>query len=137
MNAKNILTASLIGAGVTIALYIVPFVSCLLWLPFCGPLLSVWFYKRQAGTITMVESISVGILTGLFVTMAISSLSLFGMMILPGLVDGPSDVWTQLSPLFSALAYGLISLLINIFFGVVAGLAGWAAFQGKNTSTLS
>ena len=140
MNTKNLWIAALIGAVVTTFFAnfpVINFINCLVCLPFWGgPLLAVWFYKRQSGTMTMNQAIYVGLLTG-FLAGALGFLfSLIGMAGSAGLVNllnqyMPPDqipVWLTGG---TALLFTLTGVITNIVFGLIGGLIGGAIWQDK------
>jgi hypothetical protein len=68
MNTKHLLTASLAGGLIGLALANAPFVN-LINLLLCagfwiGPIVAVWLYRRLNGTLTLREAIITGILAG-------------------------------------------------------------------------
>jgi hypothetical protein len=140
MNTKNLMIASLIGAVVTTFFAnfpIINFINCLVCLPFWGgPLLAVWFYKRQTGTMTLNQGIYVGLLTGLFAGVLGFLFSLVGMAGAAGLVNQLNKYLPpeQVPVLFTgatALLFTLMGVITNIIFGLIGGLIGGAIFQDK------
>lgn len=140
MNTKNLWIAALIGAVVTTFFANFPVINvlnCLVCLPFWGgPLLAVWFYKRQSGTMNMNQAISVGLLAG-FLAGALGFLfSLIGMAgaaSLVGLLNQymqPEDMPIWLTGA-GALMFTLIGVITNIIFGLIGGMVGGAIWQDK------
>jgi uncharacterized membrane protein YeaQ/YmgE (transglycosylase-associated protein family) len=140
MNTKNLWIAALIGAVVTTFFANFPVINvlnCLVCLPFWGgPLLAVWFYKRQSGAMNMNQAIYVGLLAG-FLAGALGFLfSLIGMAGAAGLVNQlnrymPQDqipVWLTGG---TALLFTLTGVITNIIFGLIGGLIGGAIWQDK------
>ncbi len=146
MNTKNLLIASLIGAAVTTLFANIPvlnFVNCLVCLPFWGgPLLAVWFYKRQTGTMTMNQAIGVGVLAGVFAGVLGFLFSLIGMAGAAGLVNQlrqympAEDIPTLFTGGF-ALAFTFMGVLTNILFGLIGGLLGGAFFKDKAPASVT
>ena len=146
MNTKNLLIASLIGAAVTTFFANVPLlnlVNCIVCLPFWGgPLLATWFYKRQTGTMTLNQAISVGVLAGVFAGVLGFMLSLIGMAGASGLVNQlrqfmPADDIPPLLTGGAALGFTLFGVLTNIVFGLIGGLLGGAFFKDKAPATVT
>jgi hypothetical protein len=145
MNTKNLFIASLIGALVTTALANIPIVNllnCLLCLPFwSGPLLAVWYYKRQTGAVSMNHAISVGALTGLFGGVLGFLLSLVGMAGASGLVNQmgkylPAEsIPPELLAGPTAFLFTFAGVLTNIVFGVIGGLIAGAIFKEKPSTS--
>ena len=140
MNTKNLLIASLIGAVVTTFFANVPLVNlvnCLVCLPFWGgPLLATWIYKRQTGTMSLNQAISVGVLAGAFAGLLGFLLSLIGMAGASGLVNQlslylPQEEAPSLFTGATALMFTLMGAITNIVFGLVGGMIGAAIWQDK------
>ncbi len=141
MNTKNLWIAALIGAVVTTFFAnfpVINIVNCLVCLPFWGgPLLAVWFYKRQTGSMSMNQAIYVGLLAGFLAGVLGFLFSLVGMAGAAGLVNQmqrylPAD---QVPPaLFTgatALLFTLMGVITNIIFGLIGGMVGGAIWQDK------
>jgi hypothetical protein len=140
MNTKHLWIASLIGAVVTTFFAnfpIINFVNCLVCLPFWGgPLLAVWFYKRQSGTMTMNQGIYVGLLTGFLAGVLGFLFSLVGMAGAAGLMNQLRQYMPpeQVPVLFTgatALMFTLMGVITNIIFGLIGGMVGGAIWQDK------
>lgn len=140
MNTKNLWIAALIGAVVTTFFANFPVINvlnCLVCLPFWGgPLLAVWFYKRQSGTMNMNQAIYVGLLAG-FLAGALGFLfSLIGMAGVATLVRQlnqfmqPEDIPFWLTGP-GALMFTLVGVITNIIFGLIGGMVGGAIWQDK------
>ncbi len=140
MNTKNLWIAALIGAVVTTFFAnfpIINFVNCLICLPFWGgPLLAVWFYKRQTGTMNMNHAIYVGLLTGFLAGVLGFLFSFVGMAGAAGLVRllnqymPPEEIPVWLTGA-TALMFTLMGVITNIIFGLIGGLIGGAIWQDK------
>jgi hypothetical protein len=140
MNTKNLWIAALIGAVVTTFFAnfpVINLVNCLVCLPFWGgPMLAVWFYKRQSGTMSMNQGIYVGLLAG-FLAGALGFLfSLVGMAGAAGLVNQlnqylPQDQVPVLFTGATALMFTLMGVITNIIFGLIGGMVGGAIWQDK------
>ena len=140
MNSKNLWIAALIGAVVTTFFAnfpIINFLNCLVCLPFWGgPLLAVWYYKRQSGTMTMNQAISVGLLAGFLAGVLGFLFSLIGMAGAASLVRQlnqymqPEDIPVWLTGA-GALLFTLIGVITNVIFGLIGGMVGGAIWQDK------
>ncbi len=140
MNTKNLWIASLVGALVAAFFANFPILNitnCLVCLPFWGgPLLAVWFYKRQSGSMNMNQAIVVGLLTGFLAGVLGFLLSLIGMAGAAGLVNqlnqylpaGDVPVWSTGA---TALMFTLMGVITNIVFGLIGGFIGAAIWQDK------
>jgi uncharacterized membrane protein YeaQ/YmgE (transglycosylase-associated protein family) len=140
MNTKNLWIAALIGAVVTTFFAnfpVINFLNCLVCLPFWGgPLLAVWFYKRQTGTMNMNQGIYVGLLSGFLAGALGFVFSLVGMAGAAGLMSQlnrylPSDQVPVLFTGATALMFTLMGVLTNIIFGLIGGMIGGAIWQDK------
>ena len=140
MNTKNLWIAALIGAALTTFFANFPFINiinCLVCLPFWGgPLLAVWFYKRQSGTMSMNQAISVGVLAGFLAGVFGFLFSLIGMAGAASLVRQlnqfmrPEEIPVWLTGA-GALMFTLIGVITNIIFGLIGGMIGGAIWQDK------
>jgi hypothetical protein len=140
MNTKNLWIAALIGAVVTTFFAnfpVINFINCLVCLPFWGgPLLAVWFYKRQSRAMNMNQAISVGLLAGFLAGVLGFLFSLIGMAGAAGLVKqlnqymppGQIPVWLTGG---TAWLFTLTGVITNIIFGLIGGLIGGAIWQDK------
>ena len=141
MNTRNLLIASLVGGVVSTILSNVPvvnFVNCLLCAGFWGgPLLAVWLYKRQTGTVSLGQGVGVGILAGVWAGVFGFALSLVGLAGAAALMKsyaqylppeaGMGDVPT--GP--ASVLIDLVGVGVNIVFGAIGGLIGGAIFRTK------
>ncbi len=140
MNTKNLWIAAIIGAVVTTFFAnfpIINFLNCLVCLPFWGgPLLAVWFYKRQTGTMNMNQGIYVGLLTGFLAGVLGFLFSLIGMAGAASLASVlnqymPPDempVWLTGA---GALMFTLMGVITNVIFGLIGGMVGGTIWQDK------
>ena len=140
MNTKNLWIAALIGAVVTTFFAnfpVINFLNCLVCLPFWGgPLLAVWFYKRQSGTMNMNQAIYVGLLAGFLAGVFGFLFSLIGMAGAAGLMNQlnqylPPEEVPVLFTGATALMFTLMGVITNIIFGLIGGMVGGAIWQDK------
>lgn len=145
MNSRNLLTASLVGGLVSIILVNVPilnFVNCILCAGFwAGPLLAVWMYKRQTGTLSLAQGIGIGALAGVWAGVFGFLLSFVGLAGAGALMQSyakylPPDAGVQ-EPLAgpASILFNLMGVGIDIIFGVIGGLIGGAIFKSKPASS--
>jgi uncharacterized membrane protein YeaQ/YmgE (transglycosylase-associated protein family) len=146
MNTKNLLIASLIGAVVTTFFANVPVINllnCLVCLPFWGgPLLAVWFYKHQTGSMNLTHGVYVGLLTGVFAGVFGLLFSFVGMAGASALVNllrqyMPAEEIPPLLTGGAALAFTFMGVLTNIVFGLIGGLVGGAIFKDKTPAAVA
>jgi hypothetical protein len=146
MNTKHLLTASLVGGLISLALVNTPFVN-LINLLICagfwiGPIVAVWLYRRTAGTVTMGQAITVGLLTGVWH-------GVFGLLLSPLGLAGAGSLLNEVRPFMSAQdlpdlekslsgAGGLIfnpaGVAVDIVFGLIGGLIGGAIFHARQSA---
>jgi hypothetical protein len=140
MNTKALLLASLAGGLASTFLSNVPiinFVNCLLCAGFwAGPLLAVWLYKRQEGTVTMGQAIGIGTLAGVWAGLFGFTLSLVGLAGVQALAQSysrflPSDSSIDLGGAVTKIIFNVIGIGFNILFGLIGGLLGGAIFKPK------
>jgi hypothetical protein len=144
MKTRNLLIASLIGGLASTVLSNIPYlnlVNCLLCAGFwAGPLLAVWFYKRQTGSLTLGQSVSVGILAGVWAGIFGFLLSLVGLAGSTALLNSysqflPPDAGIEAPTAGPAsMLFNLIGVAVNILFGAIGGLIGGAIFKTKISS---
>jgi hypothetical protein len=141
MNTKHLLIGSLIGAAVSLILANTPvlnLVNCLLCAGFWGgPLLGVWYYKRQAGTMTLGQGVAVGALAGLLagvIGFALSFVGLAGIQAVAEsytrLVPGEAGIGESMALVESTL-FNLGGIVFEIALGAIGGLIGGAIFRTK------
>jgi hypothetical protein len=143
MNTKHLLTASLIGGVISIILTNTPYVN-LINILFCagfwiGPLVAVWLFRRMNGTLTIRESIFIGLLTGV-------CHGVFGLLLSPLGLAGAGGLLNEMQPVMSngdwaelettltglgGLAFNLIGVAFDIVFGIIGGLVGSAIFHTR------
>lgn len=141
MNKRNLLVASLVGGLASTILSNVPvlnLVNCLLCAGFwAGPLLAVWLYKRQAGTLTLGQGVGVGVLAGVWAGVFGFILSLVGLAGAAALMKSyapylpPGSGVESLRRGATSLLFDLFGVGFNILFGAIGGLIGGAIFQTK------
>lgn len=143
MNTKNLLLASLMGGVATAILTNVPilnWVNCLLCAGFwAAPVLAVWIYRRQTGTLTLGQGVLVGTVAGIWAGFFGFVLSRFGAAGAEALLQSysqflPSDSGFALpSATGLALVMDLLGVGFTIFMGVIGGLIGGAIFKTSPT----
>jgi hypothetical protein len=140
MNTKNLWIAALIGAVVATFFANFPILNltnCLVCLPLWGgPLLAVWFYKRQSGSMNMNQAVYVGLLSGFLAGVLGFLLSLVGMAGAATLLNQlnqylPAGDVPSWSTGATALMFSLMGVITNIIFGLIGGLVGAAIWQDK------
>jgi hypothetical protein len=143
MNTKTLLIATLIGGVTSTLLANVPFVSlvnCLLCAGFWGSaVLAVWLYKRLEGSVTMAQGLGIGALAGVWAGLLGFLLSFVGLTGAAGLLNSfgpflPAAALPDLGrdvPAWSAMAFTLTGVVVDVAFGAIGGLIGGALF--KNT----
>ncbi len=140
MNTKQLLTASLIGGLTSTLLVNTPVVSWInllicagFWI---GPIVAVWLYQRQAGSVTLSQAIAIGMLAGAWH-------ALFGVLLSPLGLAGAGGLLREVQPLLSAddqgdalkaltgvngVVFNLVGMMFDIIFGFIGGLIGGAIF---------
>lgn len=146
MNSRNLLIASLVGGIASTILSNVPilnFVNCLLCLGFWGgPLLAVWLYKRQAGSMTIGQGVAVGLAAGAWAGVFGFGLSRIGLAGAEALVRSYAPYLPPGSGIEgfqrggSSLLFDLVGVGFNILFGAIGGLLGGAIFKSKSTEAV-
>lgn len=146
MNTKHLMTASLIGGVISIVLANAPYVN-LINILFCagfwvGPLLAVWIFRRLNGTLTIRESIFIGLLTGVCHGVFGLLLSTLGLAGAGSLLKEMQSVmstqdWAKLETNLTGLgglAFNLFGMAFDIVFGFLGGLIGGAIFHTRRES---
>jgi len=140
MNTKNLWIAVLSGAAASLLLVNLPFVN-LINILFCigfwvSATFAVWLYHRLNGSVTLLEGVKIGVLTGLIAWAVGFLLSFVGLAGIQGLLNGvghflPTEASQDLPefPLWGAIAFNLLGALFEIFFGILGGLLGGAIFH--------
>jgi hypothetical protein len=146
MNTKHLLTASLIGGLISALLVNAPIVNWInllicagFWI---GPIVAVWFYRRQAGTVTLSEAIVIGMLAG-------AGHALFGVLLSPLGLAGAGGLLKDLQPLLSAddqsdvlnaltgvngMLFNLVGMMVDVAFGFIGGLISGAIFGQRRVT---
>lgn len=141
MNTKHLLAASIAGGLISAVLVNTPFVN-LVNLLICagfwiGPIVAVWLYRRLAGTVTVSQAVTVGLLAGAWH-------GLFGLLLSPLGLAGAGGLLNDLRSMVSAqdlaqlestltglggLMFNLLGVVTDIVFGLIGGLIGGAIFR--------
>jgi len=140
MNKKNLWIAVLSGAVLTTLVSNLPFVgfvNCLLCAGFWGSaIFAIWLYRRLNGTLTMRESVRIGLLTGLCAGVLGFALSFLGLAGAQGFLNSasqflPADATGGMTdlPAWGAWVFNLIGVLFNTGFGAFGGWIGGAIFR--------
>ncbi len=146
MNTKQLLTASLIGGLISTLLVNAPIVSWInllicagFWI---GPIVAVWLYQRQAGSVTLSQAIAIGMLAGAWH-------ALFGVLLSPLGLAGAGGLLREVQPLLSAddqgdalkaltgvngVVFNLVGMMFDIIFGFIGGLIGGAIFWQRRVT---
>jgi len=145
MNTKNLIIYSLIGGLVSTALSNIPiinFINCLLCAGFwAGPLLAVFLYKRQTGTVTLGQSVVIGLIAGVWAGLFGFILSLVGFAGGEALMRSyqqylPADAELPVPPEGGlSILINLAGVAVNILFGGIGGLVGGAIFRTKSVAS--
>lgn len=143
MNTKHLLTASLVGGAISVALANAPYVS-LINILFCagfwiGPLAAVLLYRRLDGGLTLRDALLTGVLAGVWH-------GLFGLLLSPLGLAGAGGLLNGLRPIISTqdmaeletnltglggLTFNLFGVAFDIVFGFIGGLLGGAFFHTR------
>lgn len=141
MNTRQLLIASLIGGAINLILTNVPIlnlVNCLLCAGFwAGPLIAVWFYRRQTGSLTLGQGVAIGALAAVWsglIGMLLSFLGLAGLEAViqsyARFVPGEASLEQSLG-LVESTILNVVGVFGEIAIGAVAGLIGGAIFRTK------
>jgi len=140
MNTKHLLIASLTGGLISTVLVNTPIVNWLnllicagFWI---GPIMAVWLYRRQDGTVTLSQAMLIGMLAGVWHGIFGVLLSPLGLAGAGGVLNGLRQVVPaqDLPDLLAALTgiggllFNLVGILIDVAFGFIGGLIGGAIF---------
>lgn len=140
MNTKHLLIASLTGGLISAVLVNTPIVNWLnllicagFWI---GPIMAVWLYRRQDGTVTLSQAMLIGMLAGVWHGIFGVLLSPLGLAGAGGVLNGLRQVVPaqDLPDLLAALTgiggllFNLVGILIDVAFGFIGGLIGGAIF---------
>jgi hypothetical protein len=140
MNTKNLLIAVLAGAVASLLLSNLPLinlVNCLLCAGFwANAIFAVWLYRRLNGTVTIVEGLKIGALSGLIAWAIGFLLSFVGLAGIQELMNGvsqflPEDATLGFSdlPAWGAIVINLLGVVPEVFFGVIGGWIGGTIFR--------
>jgi hypothetical protein len=140
MNTKHLLIASLTGGLVSTVLVNTPIVNWLnllicagFWI---GPIVAIWLYRRQDGTVTLGQAMLIGMLAGVWHGLFGVLLSPLGLAGAGGVLNGlrqvvPAQDLPDLLPALTGiggLLFNLVGILIDVAFGFIGGLIGGAIF---------
>ena len=140
MNTKHLLIASLTGGLISTVLVNTPFVNWInllvcagFWI---GPIVAVWLYRRQDGTVTLSQAMLIGMLAGVWHGLFGVLLSPLGLAGAGGVLNGlrqfvPAQDLPDLIPArtgIGGLLFNLVGILIDTAFGFIGGLIGGAIF---------
>jgi hypothetical protein len=143
MNTRLLVISTVVGGLVSTFLSNVPIinlVNCLLCAGFwAGPLLSVWLYRRQAGSLSLGQGVLIGTLAGVWAGLFGFALSLVGLAGAATLMRSysqylPSDAGIDVGSAGLSVLFNIVGVGFNILFGAIGGLIGGAIFKtGPNT----
>ena len=141
MNTKHLLIASLTGGLISTVLVNTPFVNWInllvcagFWI---GPIVAVWLYRRQDGTVTLSQAMLIGMLAGVWHGLIGVLLSPLGLAGAGGMLNGlqqivPAGDLSDLNATLTGiggLLFNLVGVLIDVAFGFLGGLVGGAFFS--------
>jgi hypothetical protein len=117
---------------------IINLVNCLLCAGFwAGPLLAVWIYKRQTGSLTLGQGVAIGALAGVWSGLIGLLLSLVNLAGIQSVIESYALLVPQGLDLGEPMG-GVESTLLNlggvafeIVLGAIGGLIGGALFRTK------
>jgi hypothetical protein len=137
MNAKNLIIAGGIGAGIAVFFSLVPFLNltnCLCCAPYwASAVLAVWLYRRMTfpGSMTLGQGVAVGLVVGVLATAASFLLSLLGLVHAAELMNRVQSVVSSANidlpvrPEFNVNC----NCGVELIFGLIGGLIGGALFR--------
>lgn len=150
MNTKHLLVASLVGGLLSAALVNTPYLNLInllvcagFWI---GPIVAVWLYRRQAGTLTLRQAMATGMLAGAWH-------GLFGLLLSPLGLAGAGGMLDTARPFVAAqdlpnleatltgvggALFNVLGLVVDVVFGFAGGLVGgliWRGAPPKRTGT--
>lgn len=143
MNTKHLLIASLTGGLISTVLVNTPFVNWInllvcagFWI---GPIVAVWLYRRQDGTVTLSQAMLIGMLAGVWHGLIGVLLSPLGLAGAGGMLNGlqqivPAGDLSDLNATLTGiggLLFNLAGILIDVAFGFIGGLVGGAFFSAR------
>ena len=140
MNTKNLWIASLGGAAVSLLAANLPYVNlvnCLLCVGFWGSaIFAVWLYRRLGGTLTVIDGVKVGALSGLVAWFIGFLLSFAGLAGIQGILSGAgqflgSDAAESMQdmPAWAPTLINLLGVVVEVGFGAVGGWIGGTLFR--------
>jgi hypothetical protein len=140
MNTKNMWIAILSGAAVSLLLANVPLLNLINILLCAGfwvsAVFAVWLYRRLNGSVTLLEGLKIGAMSGLIAWGIGFLLSFVGLAGIQGLVNGAkaflpadADLGTNDLPAWGAILFNLLGVVFEVFFGLIGGLIGGAIFR--------
>ncbi len=142
MNTRVLLIASVLGGLASTVLVNTPVLNlanCLLCAGFwLGPLLAVWIYRRQTGTVSLGQGVALGTAAGAWHGLLGLLLSFVGLAGGQALADTyarwlPAETGAEAALAgVEALVFNLIGVLFCIAMGVVGGLIGGMLFREAN-----
>jgi hypothetical protein len=139
MNIKNLVIASLAGSVVSLFIVNVPLfnlVNCLLCAGLWGcAVLAVGLYRRLTGSLTLVQAVVIGTLTGIWAAFFGLLLSLIGRSGATALITSfqqflPTDKSFQITS-GGKILVPLAGAFIDVVFGIVGGVIGGLTFKTK------
>ena len=140
MNTRNFWIAVLSGAVLTTLVSNLPFVgfiNCLLFAGFWGSaIFAVWLYRRLGGTLTVMDGVKVGALSGLVAWFIGFLLSFAGLAGIQGMLSGAgqflgSDAAESMQdmPAWAPTLINLLGVVVEVGFGAVGGWIGGTLFR--------
>jgi hypothetical protein len=140
MNTKHLVIASLTGGLISTVLVNTPFVNWLnlllcagFWI---GPVVAVWLYRRQDGTVNFSQAMLIGMLAGVWHGLIGVLLSPLGLAGAGGVLNGlqqilPAQDLPDVLPALTGiggLLFNMVGVAIDLAFGFIGGLIGGAIF---------
>src|SRR5512145_2142290 len=140
MNTKNLWIASLGGAAVSLLAANLPYVNlvnCLLCVGFWGSaIFAVWLYRRLGGTLTVMDGVKVGALSGLVAWFIGFLLSFAGLAGIQGMMSSAGQLLgsdagggLQDMPAWAPTLFNLLAVVVEVGFGAVGGWIGRTLFR--------
>src|SRR5512135_2930030 len=140
MNAKNMWIAVLSGAAMSLLLANVPLLNLINVLLCAGfwvsALFAVWMYRRLNGSVTLLEGLKIGALSGLIAWGVGFLLSFVGLAGIQGLMNGaaqflPGDATKGMQDIqtWAATLINFSGILLEVVFGAVGGWIGGIIFR--------
>jgi hypothetical protein len=140
MNIKNLVIASLAGSVVSLFIVNVPvfnLVNCLLCVGLWGcALLAVGLYRRMTGSVSLVQAVVIGTLTGIWAAFFGLLLSLIGRSGAAALITSfreflPIDHSIPITTTGGKVLTNLAGAFIDVAFGIVGGVVGGLFFKTR------